>query len=66
MNIILGKLHFITLNYISCYILYSKLFEYTFCILNYDFCYTLHSVVKFVVNLDENSIRVQSVIRSII
>ena len=35
--------------------------------LNYTSCYTLHPVVKFIVNLDENSkFRVKSVIKSIV
>ena len=49
------QLHFTILNYNSCYISHSKLFECMFCTLNYNFCYILHHVIKFVVNLDENS-----------
>ena len=49
----MGKLHFITLNYISFYTLDPKLFECIFCTLNYDHCYILHIVIKFSVNLDE-------------
>ena len=49
---LLGKLHFITLNYTSNYTLDPKLFECSFCTLNYDYCYTLHPDIRFVVNLD--------------
>ena len=49
----MGKLHFITLNYISFYTLDPKLFECIFCTLNYDHCYILHIVIEFSVNLDE-------------
>ena len=47
-----GELHFITLNYISDYTLYHKLFKSTFCIINYNSCYTLHPNIKFAINLD--------------
>jgi len=43
------KLHFITLNYTSCYTLHHKLFEYMFYTLNYDSRYTLHPSIKFVI-----------------
>jgi len=46
----LGKLHFITLNYISYYPLHSKLFECTFRTLNYNLSYTLHLDIKFAIN----------------
>ena len=50
----MGKLHFITLNYTSCYTLHHKFFEYMFCTLNYDLCYTLYPAIKFAIDLDEN------------
>ena len=56
MNIIrkiVGKLHFITLNYILYYSLHHKIFEFIFCTLNYDPFYTLHPNIKFAVNLEE-------------
>ena len=53
-NSFLGKLHFITLNYILNYTLHPKLFECTLCILNYDLCYILHPNVSFTVKLDKN------------
>ena len=76
----IGKLNFITLNYISFllikkkkrsyisfYTLHPKIFECVIFILNYDPYYTLHPNVMFAFNLDGSSkFRVQSVITSII
>jgi len=50
--LILGKLHFTTLNYTFNYTLYHKPFECMFCTIKYDHCYTLHLNIKFAVNLD--------------
>ena len=50
----LGKLYFITLNYILNYTLHLKLFECMVCTLNYDHCYTLHPNVSFTLKLDGN------------
>ena len=54
----LGKLHFITLNYILNYILHPKLFKCTVCTINYDHYYTLHHNVSFTVKLDGNMMHV--------
>ena len=48
---ILENFHFTTLNYITDYTLYLKLFEYTVCTLNYDTYYTLHLDVSFIIIL---------------
>ena len=66
MPIILGKLHFITLNYTLDYTIRPKLFKCMFCTLNYDPSYTLHPDVKFAVNLNGNpKFMVQSVIERV-
>ena len=53
MNRILEELYFITLNYISDYTFFHKLFECTFYTLNYDYYYILHPNVKFAIKLNE-------------
>ena len=45
----MGKLYFITLNYVPDYTLYSKLSECTLCTLNYYTYHTLHPDVTFAV-----------------
>ena len=49
----LEKFHFTTLNYITDYTLYYKLFEYTVCTLIYDTYYTLQPDVSYTIILDE-------------
>ena len=48
----LGKLHFITLNYVLNYILHLKLLEYTLYTLNYHTYYILHPNINFIIKLD--------------
>ena len=48
----LGKLHFITLNYVLNYILHLKLLEYTLYTLNYETYYILHPNINFIIKLD--------------
>ena len=50
---ILGKLHFITLNYALDYTLHPKLFKRTLCTLNYHTYYTLHHGIIFAVIFNE-------------
>ena len=59
--------NYITLNYTSNYSLYHKLLKCIVNIINYNLCYTLHTVINFVIILDEKSkFRVRSIIESIV